>query len=290
MSQSRSRKLIALAAHAALCEPRGDGVHALAVLAAGHAVERAGVHHHARARVRLGPVDLLRHRAQNRRGDRVDLLGGNDDGDDRQAVLACELEVALVAAGNRHDGAGAVVHEHVVGDPDRDQPAVDRVLDVAARERAVLGALPYLPLDGGLACGAGDDLVDGVGIRRARDQPSDERMLGREQEERAAEQRVGARREHGDALVGGLVGLVAERELDLGAFAAADPVGLHALDALGPAGQLVEIVEEPLRVVGDLEVPLLELALLDHALAAPALAVADDLLVGEHRRAAPDTS
>ena len=87
-------------------------------------------------------------------------------------------------------------------------------------------------------------------------------------------------------LVGGLAGGVAQREVDLGAFAAADPVRLHRLDALGPARQLVEVVEQLLRVVGDLEVPLLELALLDHALAAPAHAVADDLLVGEHRRAA----
>ena len=37
--------------------------------------------------------------------------------------------------------------------------------------------------------------------------------------------------------------LVEERELDLGAFAAADPVGLHGLDALRPSSQLIEVVE-----------------------------------------------
>ena len=99
----------------------------------------------------------------------------------------------------------------------------------------------------------------------ARDELAHERVLGREQEERAAEQRVGARGEHGDALVGRLAVRVAQREVDLGALAAADPVRLHRLDALGPARQLVEVVEELLRVVGDLEVPLLELALVDLA-------------------------
>ncbi len=197
-----------------------------------------------------------------------------------------KLEVALIAAGNGHDCAGAVVHQHVVGYPNRNQSAVDGVLDIAAGERPVLGALPYLPLDGGLAGRARHNLVDCVRVLVALDQPSNQRMLGGEQEERAAEQRVRSSGEYGDALVGGLVGLVTERELDLGAFATADPVGLHALDALGPAGQLVEVVEEPLRVLGDLEVPLLKLAFLDNALAPPALAVADDLLVGEDRRAA----
>ena len=31
-----------------------------------------------------------------------------------------ELEVALVVRGHGHDRAGAVAHQHVVGDPDRD--------------------------------------------------------------------------------------------------------------------------------------------------------------------------
>ena len=43
-----------------------------------------------------------------------------DDADDRQAEGRRELEVALVVAGDGHDRAGAVAHQDVVGDPDRD--------------------------------------------------------------------------------------------------------------------------------------------------------------------------
>ena len=41
--------------------------------------------------------------------ERLALIVHEDDGNDGQVVLASELEVALVAAGNGHDGAGAVV-------------------------------------------------------------------------------------------------------------------------------------------------------------------------------------
>ena len=40
--------------------------------------------------------------------------------DDRQVERLGELPVALVLAGHRHDRAGAVAGQHVVGDEDRD--------------------------------------------------------------------------------------------------------------------------------------------------------------------------
>ena len=71
-----------------------------------------------------------------------------------------------------------------------------------------------------------------------------------------------------------------EREADQEPFRAADPVLLHQPDLLGPALEPVERVEEVLRVIGDLQEPLGQLALLDGRAGAPAAAV-DDLLVGE---------
>ncbi len=72
-----------------------------------------------------------------------------------------------------------------------------------------------------------------------------------------------------------------QRKVDLGALGAADPVALHRDHVLGPGLELLEVGEQALGVVGDLEEPLLELAL--HDLGAAALAAAvDDLLVGEH--------
>ena len=61
--------------------------------------------------------------------------------DDRQLERLGELAVALVVRRHGHDRAGAVVHQHVVGDPDRQPLAVDRVGHVVAGEDAGLRLL-----------------------------------------------------------------------------------------------------------------------------------------------------
>ena len=114
-------------------------------------------------------------------------------------------------------------------------------------------------------------------VLRPRDQLRDQRMLGRHDEERRAEERVGPGREDGQRLV-----QVALVEQHLGALGAADPVALHRQHALGPVLQQLHVVQQALGVVGDLEVPLRQDAALDQRAAALAVAV-DDLLVGEHR-------
>ena len=69
---------------------------------------------------------------------------------------ACEVEVALVVGGHGHDGAVTVVGQHVVGGPDRQPLAVDRVDRVAVEEHAGLRAVGALALDVGLALDAPD--------------------------------------------------------------------------------------------------------------------------------------
>ena len=171
------------------------------MLAADHAGVLAGLHELALGLVGFLPVD--------RRDDAILLVFElrierivltQDDGDDGQVVLAGELEVALVAARDGHNRAGAVVGHDVVGDPHGDLLAVHGVHDVAAGERAVLLAVALGALDGahlgsglheshdfGLVFGAGDEL-------------GHELAFGSEQEEAASEERVGARREHGNRL------------------------------------------------------------------------------------------
>jgi len=46
----------------------------------------------------------------------------HDHRGDRQIVFAGEIEVALVAGGAAENGAGAVIHQHEIGDIDRDRP------------------------------------------------------------------------------------------------------------------------------------------------------------------------
>ena len=168
-----------------------------------------------------------------------------------------ERVVALVVRGHRHDRAGAVLHQHVVGDEHRDPLAVDRVGHGAPERHAGLRLLGVAAVLRRL----GQRVVDVVADRRLVLGAGGERehvgMLGRHHEEGRAEERVGPRREDG----------VVDPELlaaedHLGALGAPDPVALHRLDVLGPVDR-VEVVEQPLGVVGDAEEPLLELAQLD---------------------------
>ena len=100
-------------------------------------------------------------------------------------------------------------------------------------------------------------------------------MLRRHHEEGGAEQRV---RPGGEHRVVGAQRVAVKGHL--GALRAADPVALHGLH-VGRPDDAVEVLEQPVRVLGDAEEPLLELARLHGGAAALAAAV-DHLLVGEH--------
>ncbi len=99
-------------------------------------------------------------------------------------------------------------------------------------------------------------------------------MLGRQHHVGGAEQGVRSGGEDGD-------GLVAQREVDARALAAADPVPLLQLDGLGPV-QRVQVVDQPVGVGGDPHVPLAQPGLEDGEVAALGPAVGGDLLVGQY--------
>ena len=108
----------------------------------------------------------------------------------------------------------------------------------------------------------------------------DQRVLGGEDHEGRPEQRVGPRREDAQDVAARLVVVRRDREVDLGAFGPADPVGLHVPDRVGPvqAGE----VEQLVRVLRRAQVPLVQVALLDQRAAPPAVPVdAFDLLARE---------
>jgi hypothetical protein len=173
-----------------------------------------------------------------------------------------------------HDRARAVLHQDVIGDPDRDRLLRRRIDHVAAREDAVL--LLLLALDRRAPARTAGVLEHLGFVLAAGHQSRDERMLRREHEERRAEERVRPRREDRDLLVEPV-----DLKADLGAFGATDPVALHGQHALGPVLEQVHLLEERIRVVGDLEEPLFEVARLDLGAAALAAAV-DHLFVREN--------
>ena len=112
-----------------------------------------------------------------------------------------------------------------------------------------------------------------------------QRMLRRHRAERDPHDGVGTRGEHihaaiADQLPGAVADIVGERKAHT--LTLANPVILHQLDALGPTRQAgADMVQQLLRVVGDLEVVARDLALFHHRTGAPALAI-DHLLVGQH--------
>ena len=228
----------------------------------GQPVDRAGVHQHAVARGRDPGLRRVR-------------LPGVHHRPDVEPVGAGEVQVALVVRGHRHDRPGAVVGQHVVGGPHRDPLAVHRVDRVAAQED------PGLLAFGGLALDVGQlpDLLHvgaqlGQAIRGA--DLLGQRRVRRHHEERGPVQRVGPGGEDRNRLVAALHG-----EMDLGALGPADPVALHQQDAVRPVAlQLLRVREQPVRVLGDLEVPLVQHP--PHDVGAAALALpGDDLLVGQ---------
>ena len=190
-------------------------------------------------------------------------------------MLPRELEVPLIVGGHGHDRAGAVLHQHVGRYVDRHALAVDRVHRVHPQGHAFLRV-------GGLAIsqrgrrGALHQRPDVLPRAGQLGQAPHGRVLDREHEERHAPQGVGTRREDGDHLP-----RLLDRERDARALAAPDPVPLHRDDPLGPLREVVHVVEQPLRVIGDLEEPLREVAPLHHH-AAPLAGPRDHLLVRQH--------
>ena len=251
-------------AEAAGLEVGGDGVEGFVDT---EAVELAGVDETAVKRLVAVPV--------------LPCFGGvglaldGDDLTDRKTELFGEGEVALVVGGHAHHGALTVAHENVVGDPDLDVVARDRVADVEAGGHALLfhgGHVGFAHaalrafLDKGLKVGAVAGDVGG------------ERMLGGDRNEAHAHERVGAGRVDAQKLRGALEFV---REGEVHAFGATDPVLLHAADLLGPALKLVEVVKEFLSILRDAEVVAGDLALFDDGTRAPAAAF-NHLLVGKH--------
>ena len=189
---------------------------------------------------------------------------------DREIERRREFEVALVVRRDGHDRPGPVVGQDVVRDVDRQPLAVDGVDRMETGEDTrLLGRLRAL--HGLLRPGPAHVVANLVGV-----DSGDELVLGRQDEERRAVERVGARREDGNVLV-----QLLDPEEDLRALRAADPVALARLDRLGPIDRL-EIVEQRLRVVGDAEEPLLHEPRLDLGPAALARPVGQHLLVREH--------
>ena len=172
------------------------------------------------------------------------------------------------------DRAGAVIHQHEIGDEHRQ--AARRIERVDHRQAGVI-ALFFLSLD--RRCRSAGAQAFGVerGERRIElGQPPRQRMIGRDGGKARAEQRVGTGGENVEAAV-----RIGQLEGEAQPLAFADPVFLHQPDLVGPGVERAEPGEQLVGEIGDLQEPLVELPPFDRRARAPAAAV-DDLLVRQH--------
>ena len=202
---------------------------------------------------------------------------GAHDRLDRQAVLGGEFEIALVVGRHGHDGAIAVVHQYVVGDPNRQFLAGQRVLD----EQAGWQAFFLLGGDVGFGHAAAFAFSDErLQLRVVLCGLGGQRVFGGHGDVGRAHQGVGAGGEHLEC-AGFADGVDVVRELHFHALGFADPVALHGLDLFRPARQIVKARQQFIRVGGDLEVVHRDFALFDQRAGTPAATV-DDLFVGQY--------
>ncbi len=113
---------------------------------------------------------------------------GRDDAHDRQVVFGREFKVALVMARHRHDRAGAVIHQHEIGDLDRQVLARERMRNVQPGVETQL--FRRLQLRRGRAARAAL-LDEGLRLVIGRGHGLRDRMLRRDGDEARAEDRVG---------------------------------------------------------------------------------------------------
>ena len=172
--------------------------------------------------------------------------------------------------GHRHDRARPVLHQDVIGYPDRNPRARGRIRGVAAGEHAVL--LFVLAFFERAAGGPPYVVEHLISFRSSLNELRHQRMLGSEREERCAKDGIGARREDRDVDVE-----LVHAEEQLRALRTADPVPLHGEHRFRPF-QERHVVEQLVSVRRVAEEPLLEVLRLDHR-ATPFAPAVDHLLV-----------
>ena len=148
-----------------------------------------------------------------------------------------------------HDRAGAVAHEHEIGDIDGDRRARGRVHAVGPGEHAFFFQIVGRAHDAVEVAHFLHKSIDRRFLGLAGDELGDQRMLGGQAHEGGPEQGVGPGGEDGDAFR--LFHGFGQFEGDLRADGLADPVALHGEHAFGPAAELVEVGQQFLGVVGD---------------------------------------
>src|SRR6185437_13387620 len=196
-------------------------------------------------------------------------------------VLLGEVIVPLIMSGHGHDGAGAVIHEDVVGYPDWHFLLVEGVDGVALKKDAVLLYGLHLPRLFGASLFAEHFFNLCMKAAIVANQISHNRMLWSKLDGGGAKDRVNAGRENLNLFTGGTNWAI-DSEIHQRTFTAANPVALHGLYFVRPAFEFVEALKQFFRVGGGAHEPLLKFALLHRRFFMPPAIPSYYLLVGKH--------
>ncbi len=176
-----------------------------------------------------------------------------------------------------HDDACAVGCQNVVGHPELNFLAIERVYRIQAREHAILVGGFGLAFDLRFCDSFLNVLLNSLLAIRRNFQLLQQVGLGCDCHESHTENRIWPCCEHRNLDI-----RIGQLELDLAPYRLADPVPLHRLQAIRPAWQLIEALQQPISIFCDLEKPLIE-TLLDYwIMTTPAGAVGLNLLIRQH--------
>ena len=171
-----------------------------------------------------------------------------------------------------HDGAGTIVRQNVIRQPDRHLRAVQRIDGIASGKYA--GLLLVLETVHGGSQGSLINIVLHCRPLLVRSQFLCQSVLGSQNHEGSAVEGVGTGGIDGNHVVG-----TVNLEVDLGTIALSDPVRLHLLNLLRPL-QLIQIIQKTICVIGNSQHPLFQV-LLGHVGAAPLTLAVDHFLIGQ---------
>src|SRR5437870_7047781 len=173
------RAPIALPRHAPVAQPIANGFFTPTFLfrvtgnlvfagAIGCPAESSAVHHDAIVDVRLG----------HRFGGELTVIRLNDD-TNRQTIFFGKFKIPLIMSGHGHDGAGAILHEHEVGQINRYVFASEKISAVGSGKNALFLAFLRPALRLAHVFKALDEGLDRFLLRRSLSKLEGQRMLDR---------------------------------------------------------------------------------------------------------------
>ena len=191
-----------------------------------------------------------------------------------------KFKVALIASRNCHDRTGAIAHQDIVGNPDRDFFTGDRVGRMRANKHAGLFAFGIILGRHGLKLGRLRTVCRNVGLFIGGAKFIYQRMFGCENHIGRAKDRVRTGGINGNLVVCTVHGF--DREVDPCADRTANPALLHLDHAIWPIKSF-KIGDKTVGIIGNAQHPLFQRTFIDRVITPFGLAFVGDFLVRQNR-------